>query len=68
MDDDATDDLNSIDKAIEALIVTDADADAEQTDSEPVEHFVASFGVLKPQRAFNITTKSAFDITTNLAN
>jgi hypothetical protein len=39
MDDDATDDLNSIDKAIEALIVTDADtdADAEQTDSEPVE-------------------------------
>jgi hypothetical protein len=58
VDDEATDDFDSIDEAIEALIVTDTDA--KQTDSELVKHFVTSFGVLESQRAF--------DITTNLAN
>jgi hypothetical protein len=56
-DNDDTDDLDSIDEAIEALIVTDADTD--QTNSEPVEHFTTSFGVLEPQRAFDITTTLA---------
>jgi hypothetical protein len=56
---DDEDDLDSIDEAIEALIVTDILSN-DQANLEPVEHFITSFGALQPQRAF--------DITTNLAN
>jgi hypothetical protein len=52
------DDLDSIDEAIEALIVTDTLPN--EDNPEPTEHFITSFGALEPQRAF--------DITTNLAN
>jgi hypothetical protein len=38
------------------LIVTD---DYNQEDPEPAEHFTTSFGVLEPERAFNITTTLA---------
>jgi hypothetical protein len=57
-DNEDEDDLSSIDEAIEALIVTDTLPN--EDNSEPVEHFITSFGALEPQRAF--------DITTNLAN
>ena len=57
--DDNKDDLDSIDEAIEALIVTDTLSN-DQANQEPAEHFITSFGALQPHRAF--------DITTNLAN
>jgi hypothetical protein len=53
---DNEDDLDSIDEDIEALIVTD---DYNQEDPEPAEHFTTSFGVLEPERAFDITTTLA---------
>jgi hypothetical protein len=53
---DDTDDLDLIDEDIEALIVTD---DYNQEDLEPAEHFTTSFGVLEPERAFDITTTLA---------
>jgi signal recognition particle GTPase len=50
------DDLDSVDEAIEAMIVTDKD---DQSDPELVEQFMTSFGVLGPQTARDITTTLA---------
>jgi hypothetical protein len=66
--DDDTDDLDLIDEAIKALIVADTDNLQNKDDSESVKYFITSFGMLEPQSAFDTTTKSAFDITTDLAN
>lgn len=47
-------------RLLKALIITDTSLSEDQTDLEPVEHFISSFRVLEPQ--------NALDITTNLAN
>jgi hypothetical protein len=57
--DDDTDDLDSIDEAIKAPMIADTDTLPNKDDLDSAEHFTTSFGVLEPQRAFDITTDLA---------